>query len=192
MRRLGMAFGLAALAAFATGAGAQAAADMKAAVAGADVTTITAKIEAIDAANRTVTIRGPLGRSVTLKAGEQVKNFAQLKVGDEVVLKYAEAISIALKKSTEGRSATVTSTGPVTAPAGAKPGVAAAQQVTIVASVEQVDPKRSEVLLLGPQGRYAEVKVKDPKVMSEVKVGDKVVVTYTEAVLLEAVAPKKP
>ena len=166
-------------------------ANMAPAGAAADVTTITAKIEAIDAANRTVTVRGPLGRSVTIKAGEQVKNFAQLKVGDELVFKYAEAISVALKKTPGGRSETVTSTGPVTAPAGAMPGMGMAQQTTIVANVEQVDAKRSEVLLHGPKGNYVEVKVKDPNVMSQVKAGDQVEITYTEAVLLEAVAPKK-
>lgn len=188
MRRLGMVIGMAALAAFATGAAAQAAPEMKKSA--ADVTTVTAKIEAIDAANRTVTVRGPLGRSVTIKAGEEVKNFPQLKVGDELVLRYLEAISIELKKGTEGRSSTVTTTGPRTAPAGAMPAVAGSQQTTIVATVEKVDAKRSEVLLHGPE-RYVEVKVKDPKVMQEVKVGDTVVVTYTEAVLLEAVAAKK-
>ena len=187
MRKLGMMLVSAALAGMSVVAVAQTA-DMKAA---ADVTTITAKVEAIDAANRTVTVRGPMGRSVTIKAGEQVKNFAQLKVGDELVFKYVEAISVALKKSPGGRSETTTTTGPVTAPAGAKPGMAMAQQTVWVANVEQVDPKRSEVLLQGPNGRYAEVKVKDPKVMSEVKVGDQVEITYTEAVLLEAVAPKK-
>jgi len=173
------------------GAAQQPGAEMKPAIAAADVTTITAKVEAIDAANRTVTVRGPMGRSVTLKAGEQVKNFPQLKVGDDLVLKYAEAVSVALKKTPGGRSETTTTTGPVTNPAGAKPGVAMAQQTVWVAKVEQVDVKRSEVLLQGPQGRYAEVKVKDPNVMSQVKVGDEVEITYTEAVLLEAVAPKK-
>jgi len=190
-RLMGMMLAVAALAALSAGAIAQTATDMKPAVAAADVTTITAKVEAIDAANRTVTVRGPLGRSVTIKAGEQVKNFAQLKVGDDLVLKYAEAVSVALKKTPGGRSETTTTTGPVTAAPGAKPGVAMAQQTVWVANVEQVDAKRNVVLLQGPQGRYAEVKVKDPKVMSEVKAGDQVEITYTEAVLLEAVAPKK-
>ena len=191
MKKLSMMLASAVLAGFGGIVAAQPAANTMPAVAAADVTTITAKVEAIDAANRTVTVRGPMGRSVTLKAGEQVKNFPQLKVGDDLVLKYAEAISVALKKTPGGRSETKTTTGPITNPAGAKPGMAMAQQTVWVAKVEQVDAKRSEVLLQGPQGRYAEVKVKDPSVMSQIKAGDEVEITYTEAVLLEAVAPKK-
>jgi hypothetical protein len=157
----------------------------------ADVVTLTAKIEAIDVAKRMITVKGPLGRVVTLKVGDQVKNLAQVKVGDEIVVKYAEAVSVKLEKGAVGRSETVTSTGPVTAPAGAKPGVVAAQQTVIVANVESVDPKRQVVLLLGPKGNYAEVKVKDPNVFKDVKVGEKVQVTYTEAVVIDVVTPKK-
>jgi hypothetical protein len=161
------------------------------AAAGAEVTTITAKIEAIDQANRTITVRGPLGRSVTMPVDQAVKNFPQLKVGDELVFKYAQAMSIALTKGGEGRSKVVTTMKPETAPAGAMPGVAAGRRTTIVANVERVDTAKSMVLLQGPEGRYVELKVKDPQVMKDVKAGDQVQVTYVQAVVLEAVAPQK-
>jgi hypothetical protein len=159
------------------------------AVGAADVTTLTAKIEAVDQAARTVTVKGPMGRVVTLKVDPKVKNFAQVKVGDEIVLKYAEAISVKLDKGSAGRSETVTTTAPVTAPAGAKPGAAVAQQTVIVANVQSVDAKRQEVLLQGPNGNYVEVKVKDPNVFNKVKVGDSVQVTYTEALVIDVVTP---
>ena len=84
---------------------------------------ITGKITAVDAAARTVTVVGPKGRAVTLVAGDNVKNFAQIKVGDELVLRYAESVSVALEKSTADRSMTQTSSGPMTAPPGAMPAV---------------------------------------------------------------------
>jgi Cu/Ag efflux protein CusF len=157
----------------------------------AEAVTITAKVEAVDLPNRVVTVRGPLGRSVALKVDERVKNLPQVKVGDELVFKYLEAVSIALKKGSTGRSETTTSTGPMTAAPGAKPGMAAATQTTIVAKVDKVDAARNVVLLQGPQGRYVEVKVKDPAVMKEVKEGDSVEATFTEAVVLEVVGPAK-
>ena len=46
---------------------------------------MTAKIEAVDVANRVVTVKGPLGRTVSLKVDDRVKNLAQVKVGDEIV-----------------------------------------------------------------------------------------------------------
>jgi hypothetical protein len=157
----------------------------------ADAVTITAKVEAIDLPNRLVTVRGPMGRSVVIKADDRVKNLAQVKVGDELVMKYVEAVSIALKKGSTGRMETSTSTGPVTAPMGGKPGMAAVNTTTMIANVDKVDTANSEVLLHGPQGRYVEVKVKDPAVMKDIKVGDSVQATYTEALLVEVVGPAK-
>ena len=155
----------------------------------ADITTVTVKIEAVDQANRMVTLKGPMGKVVTLKVGPNVKNLAQVKAGDELVVKYAEAVSVKLEKNAEGRSATTTSTGPVTAPAGAMPKGGMATQTTIVANVQSVDAKKQEVLLQGPGGHFVEVKVKDPAVFASIKPNDKVAVTYTEAVVLEVMAP---
>ena len=70
-------------------------------------------------------------------------------------------------------------------------GDAQARQVTITANVERVDATRQVVLLQGPGGRYVEAKIKDPAVFKTIKPGDKIDATYTEAVLIEVVAPGK-
>jgi len=121
----------------------------------------------------------------------RVKNLAQVKVGDDLVFKYIEAVSIEIKKGSTGRMETTSSTGPMTAPAGAKPGMGEVTTTTMVANVERVDAAHNEVLPQGPQGRYVEVNVKDPAVMKDVKVGDSVQATYTEALLLEVIGPAK-
>lgn len=159
--------------------------------AAAEVVTVTARVESVDAANRIVVIKGPMGRVIPLQVGEGVKNFAQIKAGDDVVVKYAEAVSVALVKGDVGRSKTVTTTGPVTAAPGAKPGVAMGKTTTIVANVESVDAKRNVALLQGPQGRYAEVKIRDPQVMKDLKAGEKVEITFVEAIAVEVVPAKK-
>jgi hypothetical protein len=155
----------------------------------ADITTVTVKIEAVDQANRLVTLKGPMGKVVTLKVGPEVKNLAQVKAGDDLIIKYAEAVSVKLEKNVEGRSATTTTTGPVTAPVGSQPQGGMAQQTTVVANVQSVDAKKQEVLLEGPGGKFVEVKVKDPAVFASIKPNDKVAVTYTEAIVLEVVTP---
>ena len=133
-----------------------------------DVVTIKAKVDAVDLAKREVTLTGPLGRTVTMHVGDQVKNLAQVKAGDELVLKYAEALTVDLRKEgAPGREKTSTSTPVVTAAPGAMPGAAQARQVKITANVEKVDPKRQVVLLQGPS-RYMEVKVKNPDVFKEI------------------------
>ena len=129
---------------------------------GADVTTLTARIEAIDYASRVVAIKGPLGRTVALKVDDRVRNLGKVKAGDEIVLKYAEALSVALSAAGAGRSGTVTSRCPDDRAGRRQAGRRrCAQQTKIVARIEQVDAARQVVLLEGPNARYAEVKVKD-------------------------------
>lgn len=154
-----------------------------------EAVTLTAKVEAVDQAKRTVAFKGPMGRILVVKVSDQVRNFAQVKVGDELVVKYAEAVSVKLEKNVTGRSETVTTTG-AAAPAGAKPGGALLQQTVMVANVQGVDVAKSTVLLEGPNANYLEVKVKDPAVMKDVKVNDKVVATYTEAIVVDIQAKK--
>ena len=55
--------------------------------------TRTATIEAIDKANRTVTLKGPAGNSVEIKAPEQMEGFNSLKVGHQVTATYFAAIA---------------------------------------------------------------------------------------------------
>ncbi len=62
-----------------------------------DVTEITAKVEAIDYKNRTVTLKGPEGRSGTFAVDRRVKKFQSVKVGDELVVKVTDALLMAVE-----------------------------------------------------------------------------------------------
>jgi hypothetical protein len=157
----------------------------------AGMATLTAKIEAIDYASRVVAVKGPLGRTVALKVDDRVRNLGKVKAGDEVVLKYAEALTLALTGAGAARDETVITTAPATAPVAAKPGVVTAQQVRIVARIEAVDVQRQVVLLEGPHARYVEVKVTDAGRFNELKIGDNIRIAFTEAVVVEVVAPGK-
>ena len=59
---------------------------------------VTATITAIDKAKRDVTLKGPQGNLFDVTAGPEVKNFDKLKVGDQVDMKYVEAVTMELKK----------------------------------------------------------------------------------------------
>ena len=148
--------------------------------AAASVVRITASVEGVDAANRTVTLKGPRGRVVTLPVGLEVQNFDQIKAGDIVVVRYLEALSLELKKSGSGvRERTETQTVAPARP-GERPAAAEARQLTVVADVVGVDPKRQLVTLRGPR-RTVDVKVRDPNQLKLLKLGDQVEATYTEA-----------
>ena len=157
--------------------------------AAAQTVKMTATITKIDAATRAVTLKGPEGREVTLTAGDEVKNFAQMKVGDVVNVEYVEALTIELKK---GSTAPVSRTEQAAAGAakpGEKPAGMVGRQVTVTAEVVDVNPKTQVVTLRGPQ-RTVELKVRDPEQFKRVAKGDRVEATYTEAMAI-AVEPAK-
>jgi NMD protein affecting ribosome stability and mRNA decay len=64
----------------------------------ARLVTITATITAIDKKEHMVTLRGPQGKSVTVKA-ENPKNLAKVKVGDEVEITYSKALAISVEEA---------------------------------------------------------------------------------------------
>ena len=60
--------------------------------------TITATVEAIDYKKRTVTLKGPEGRSQTLTVGPEAKRFNEVKKGDQVTVDYTLATAISVSK----------------------------------------------------------------------------------------------
>jgi hypothetical protein len=59
---------------------------------------ITAKIDAIDTEHRTITIEEPLGKPRTVQVAPNV-NLAQLKTGDDVVVRSTQAVALLVEKS---------------------------------------------------------------------------------------------
>jgi len=55
------------------------------------------RVEEIDYKNRTVTLRGPQQKTATLKVDRDVKRFAEVKKGDEVVVRHIEAMAISVE-----------------------------------------------------------------------------------------------
>ncbi|MFZ2807539.1 MAG: hypothetical protein WA081_07640 [Desulfosalsimonadaceae bacterium] len=60
---------------------------------------ITARVEDIDYANRLVEIRGPYGNLIEVEVDEDVENFDNVKKGDDVVVRYIEAVAIAVRQA---------------------------------------------------------------------------------------------
>jgi hypothetical protein len=156
----------------------------------AEGVSITATVEAIDYDKRTVDLKGPKGRVVTLKVGPEAKNFNQVKVGDRVTAKYFESTAIAVRKAGEPPFAEETKAVQRAAPGG-QPGGIAIDTTEMTARVEDIDYKARTVTLRGPQQKTATVKVdKSVKRFNEVKKGDEIVIRRTEAIAID-VKPAK-
>ena len=97
--------------------------------------TATSKVTAVDAAKRTVTLTNDAGESNTYKLGKNVRNFDQIKVGDQVKATLLESVAVAVSKSsappdTGGRGLVAV------APKGAMPGVIMAKTRQITAKID--------------------------------------------------------
>jgi len=162
-------------------------------VVGATTTEMTAKVIAVDPAQRTVTLQGASGKTRTSEVGDQVHNFDQIKVGDTVHAKYTQALALELKKgaATMGAPTAEAAITPPPAP-GAKPGGTIARKVTAMTEVVAVDPAKQMVTLRGPEGNEVDVAVQDPNQLKNITKGDHVQVTYVEALAIAvAAAPAK-
>lgn len=63
-----------------------------------DTRQITATVDDIDHQNRMVTLTGPRANTVSFKVGDNVQNFADIKKGDQVVVRYTEAVALSVDK----------------------------------------------------------------------------------------------
>ena len=158
----------------------------------AQLVTLTATVQAIDQATRMVTLKGPEGKVYSFKASDEVKNLPQVKAGDSVVVKYYESLAFKLQKPGSDKPVLDAEEGIATAKPGEKPAGIAGRKIRVTTTIQALDKAKSYVTLVGPEGNAYDVKVRDAKVFDEVKVGDKVDVTYTEALAIAVEpAPKK-
>ena len=112
-----------------------------------EVEEIAAAVTAIDQARRLVTIRGPQGNELTFEAGPEVRNLAQVQVGDIVRLTY-EQTYIATRTDAEEVSASVpVAVGAARAEPGERPGGAVGAVVAMTVRVR----------VRGPRWRYGHV-----------------------------------
>ena len=156
----------------------------------AQTASMTATIKAVDKATRTVTLVGPKGGEVAVVAGDQVKNFDQLKAGDKVDVKYAEALVVELMKGGGAPVARTEAAGGAAAKPGEMPAAVVGRTVTVVGDVMAVDAATQMVTVKGPQ-RSVDLKVSDPEQFKLIKKGDQLQATYTEAMAVEVSPAKK-
>jgi hypothetical protein len=77
-----------------------------------------------------------------------------------------------------------TAAGTTTPSGQALPGGTKGMQRTITATITAIDPAIPSVTFTGPNGWKYSSKVEDKAALAKVKVGDKVDITWTEAVLM--------
>jgi Cu/Ag efflux protein CusF len=168
----------------------QAPAEKKPAVGEAKAVRVQGTIAAVDKDAKTITLKGPKGRTVTLDVQDPQK-LEIVKVGDPVVATYYEAIAVEVKKAGSATPGVTVQESRATSKPGENPAGAVARQVTLIGTITAIDRKAPSVTVKGPQGRTETVKVKDVNNLKDVKVGDMIELTYAQALVVALDKAKK-
>jgi Cu/Ag efflux protein CusF len=145
---------------------------------------ITATIQAIDHTDRLITLKGKDGAEETIHAGPEVKRFDELKVGDTVTFRYYESVALQIRKPGQPSGLPATGSTQLVRGEGAKPSGTISKQKTATVTIKAIDLKVPSVTVLTEDGRTASFKVEDQNKLKDVNVGDKVEITFTEALMI--------
>ncbi len=153
---------------------------------------VSALVEAIDHETRVVTLRKSNGEAITFTASEDVRNLAQVSVGDNLIAEYVETVSIKVMAA-DGLEADAAEVSALArAEEGDMPGFAAMDALVVTATVEEINIELNTFKLKGPDGVINEYTARNPENLKRAAVGDLVVMTVTSAVaiVVEEQAPE--
>ena len=153
-----------------------------------EVQEISATITAVDYSRRRVSVRGPQGNDFTLDVGPEVRNLAQVQVGDTIRLSYEQAYVATLMDADEVSSSVPVTIGASRAELGERPGAAVGQEVTATVRIESVGPDGETVTFTGPAGRLEAIKIRRDEARTfarGLRPGDIVEITYSEALAIQ-------
>jgi ribosomal protein S17 len=144
----------------------------------------TFTIIAIDSTNRIVTVKDKSGEVDSIYAGPEVQRFSELKVGDRVTVRYYESVVYQIHKPGATPPPAATADAGIVRSTGAKPGATISRQMTATVTVTAIDMKVPSVTIKMDDQSINSLKVDDKKNLDGVKVGDRVQITYTQALAI--------
>ena len=151
---------------------------------------ITATVEAIDSQRRELTLKGPGGNLVVMEVPPEVKRFNEIKVGDQLTVEYKESLIVDVKKADSGAKLGMSQEIGGERKPGAKPSGVLTRRLTATVEVVSTDMKTPSITIKEANGNTQSFRVKDAKRLEGVNPGDKLMITYDEAVAIKVTAPE--
>lgn len=142
---------------------------------------ITAKVAAIDAANRKVTLVSDDGIKQVIKVGPDAINFDQIRVGDQLTVTVTEELAVELGAPGDTDEAALLV---ALAPAGAKPGGLIAGAVQVTGTITAIDTVQRTATLKFDDGTSKTFPVRGGVDLGRYQVGEKVNFRVTEMIAL--------
>ncbi len=144
----------------------------------------TAKIVAIDVGPRVVTVKLEDGNLTSIFCGPEVQRFDELKVGDTLTFRYYESVVVQVRKPGQAGAPPADGTPQVTRGEGPRPSGTLSRQVTARVTVKAVDLKAPSLTVATEDGQVSSYKIEDKSRVKDLKPGDVVELTYTQALMI--------
>jgi hypothetical protein len=154
-----------------------------------------AEVVAVAPAERRLTLRRENGSSFDLIAGEGVRNFAQIAVGDVLRVRYKETLAASLRPAGEKIEPAEGAFLAARAKPGAKPGAGLGMAVSLRVKIESIDLDRSIVVFAPASGELIAHRLQTPEgreFARGLEIGDVVQLDYAESLALGIEKVAKP
>jgi hypothetical protein len=145
---------------------------------------VSALVTAVDKEGRSVTLKHADGQVESIKVGPQVKRFDEVAVGDTIAVEYEEGLALEFQLPSEAPVAPEAVATSARAPKEEAPAGVLAAGVRATVVVTAIDLPNRMVVLQGPRGQYHQVKAGAKIKLEGLKVGDKLLATYVQAVAI--------
>ena len=148
---------------------------------------ISATIIAVDQELRLVTLRGPQGNLTAIEAGPEVRNLAQVEVGDTLRVVYERTYIATLTDAEVASTVTDVAAAAVRAEVGETPGGAVGTMSTMMVTIESIGPEGRSATFRGPDGQLQAIDVQRPEgreFSRGLNPGDVVQLTFAEALAI--------
>ena len=155
-----------------------------------DAAVAVATVVAIDEASRKITLKDPEGDESVFTAGPEVRNFDQVKRGDQVIVSFHEGFALAFGPKGSGVRERIDSIDVERAELGEKPAMMITGSIAAIGTVMAVDLENRKVTLKGAKQTVVLAASEDID-LSQVKVGDEVEAVYIKSYAVNVIpAPK--
>lgn len=148
-----------------------------------EVLTSSAIVTAVDQATRKVTLTGSDGVPFSFTARPEVRNLAQVRVGDKVTATFARRIAIIVRDTPAAQPAAYTSTA-ARAALGDKPGALVAEEFEVSGTVRNIDATNRTAVIEYSDGVRKTVPIRADVDLSKYKAGDTVTTRVTTSLTI--------
>lgn len=142
-----------------------------------------ATVVSVDAAKRHIVLKGDNGHEIQMEVPDTVKRLDEIKPGDKLKVDYYQSVGLSLNKGEGAQAGSRTLTERKT---GKLPSGAVAHEETGTVEITKIDKDKNQVTVKRPNGDTDVIDVQPDQQaqLANLKEGDKIQATYTEAALI--------